>query len=578
VEPEERGRHLALAADEPDAETAAAIEAGALAAFRRGAPAAAAELAEDAVRLTRPADEAHRRRRALSAADYRFEAGDTDGACRLLDDLIAEAPPGPERAALLGRLARFHHFRDDVGGGVAVLRQALAEAGDVAPLRAEIEEGLAWGLLLMRSDLPAAAEHGRSAARFAERAGDQAALAEALAAQALTEFVLGRDSTATMERALALEPATLHLRVLRHPSFAYGYRLSCADELDRARTVFQELAARAAEQGDESALAPIHNHLALVECLAANWDAAASHADEGYAIALQVGQRPSQASILAKAALIHARRGTVDAARATAAQSLGLAAPGFDASIPEPALARGGETAIWTLGFLELSLGDALAADRYLRPLAERLLAAGLREPGELRPLPDAIEALVALGRLEDAESLLAELDVCAQLTGRRSALAAAARCRGLLLAAGGDVDAAVVELERSVEHPLPFERARALLDLGRVQRRAKRRGAARTTLAEAHEAFERLGAAIFVASVDDELRRIGGRAPSAGELTPSERRIAELVAEGRSNKDVATALFVTPKTVETQLGRIYGKLGIHSRAELARLVGDRKL
>ena len=120
-----------------------------------------------------------------------------------------------------------------------------------------------------------------------------------------------------------------------------------------------------------------------------------------------------------------------------------------------------------------------------------------------------------------------------------------------------------------------PFQHARTLLALGRTQRRAKRRGAARTTLEEALAGFERLGAPLWAEQTRAELARIGGRAPSRGELTEGERRIAELVAEGRTNREVAATLFLTVHSVETALTRVYRKLGVRSRAELAHLLAS---
>ena len=317
----------------------------------------------------------------------------------------------------------------------------------------------------MRRDIGAAAEHAGAAARWAERAGDRAALAQALAADALTRCVLGRPWEPTMRRALALEEATAHLRVLAQPSFAYGYCLSCVDEIDRARGVFEELRRRALEQGDEGAMPSVLNHLALLECLAGDWDGAARLADEAHALAVEGGHRPTEASTLAKRAMVAARRGEVDAARDAGERALALAGG------PEAALARGGETAIWTLGFLELSLGDPEAADRHLRPLAHALLSAGIRVQGEMRCLPDAIEALAALGRPDEAEPLL-------------EALGTSGRCRGLVLAARGEHEAALAALEQAAaSDELPFEHARTLLALGIEQRRARQRRAARTTL-----------------------------------------------------------------------------------------------
>jgi len=157
---------------------------------------------------------------------------------------------------------------------------------------------------------------------------------------------------------------------------------------------------------------------------------------------------------------------------------------------------------------------------------------------------------------------------------GRRSALAAAHRCRGLLAISIGDEDGAIAGLVQALNDleslPLPFDRARALLLLGSVQRRVRRRRAARETLEQAQRLFGDLGARLWSARAKAELGRIGGRAPSTGELTASETRVAELVAQGWTNKQVAASLHLTERTVEGTLSRVYAKLGVRSRTELA--------
>jgi DNA-binding CsgD family transcriptional regulator len=200
--------------------------------------------------------------------------------------------------------------------------------------------------------------------------------------------------------------------------------------------------------------------------------------------------------------------------------------------------------------------------------------AAGIREPGAMRFIPDAIEALIALDRPADAEVLLKRLEHRARRLERTSALAAAGRCRGLLHAARGDLAGAVSALEAAAAEDersaIPFERARTLAALGQVRRRARQRRLARDALTAALRIFQELGAELSVSTMRAELARIGGRAPSSGELTPTERRVTELVAEGRTTKDVAAQLFVSIKTVEGHLSHIYSKLGIRSRAQLA--------
>jgi DNA-binding NarL/FixJ family response regulator len=149
-----------------------------------------------------------------------------------------------------------------------------------------------------------------------------------------------------------------------------------------------------------------------------------------------------------------------------------------------------------------------------------------------------------------------------------------AGRCRGLLAAAGGRLDEALAELEGAVARhervPVPFDRARTLLALGVVLRRVRRRRDAREALDLACAEFERLGAARWLDRSRAELARLGGRAPSDGHLTPSEHRVAALVAEGRTNREVAAELVLSEKTVESHLSHVYRKLGVRSRAELA--------
>jgi DNA-binding CsgD family transcriptional regulator len=225
------------------------------------------------------------------------------------------------------------------------------------------------------------------------------------------------------------------------------------------------------------------------------------------------------------------------------------------------------------LGFLELSLGDAAAALEHLRPSHE-IRDAFLLEPGMRVELADVLEALITVGELDDAERILVRWEERASALDRAWALAILARCRALLLADRGDLAGALAGFERALaEHARsvdPFQHARTLLALGVTQRRSKHRGAARTTLGRALAIFEQLGAPLWAEKARAELRRIGGRASSRSELTEAERRIAALVAEGRSNREVAATLYVTEHTVEGALTRAYRKLGVRSRGELA--------
>jgi DNA-binding NarL/FixJ family response regulator len=122
---------------------------------------------------------------------------------------------------------------------------------------------------------------------------------------------------------------------------------------------------------------------------------------------------------------------------------------------------------------------------------------------------------------------------------------------------------------------PMPFERARTQLLLGQLQRRQRKKEGARATLREALRAFEALGTPLWADRARTELARTNVAPGRDQMLTPSERRVAELAALGMTNRDVAAALFISPKTVEANVARIYRKLGIRTRAELGRLIDD---
>jgi DNA-binding CsgD family transcriptional regulator len=225
------------------------------------------------------------------------------------------------------------------------------------------------------------------------------------------------------------------------------------------------------------------------------------------------------------------------------------------------------------LGFLELSLANPAAAMERLQPVLAFLDELGSPEPGIIPCLPDAIEALVSLGRLDEAEGLVDRLTRQGRTSDRPWAVATAARGRGWLTAARGDLPAARSALEQAlVEHgrvPQPFELARTLLLKGEVERRAKQKRAARSALEQALGIFQTLGAPLWARRARDGLARAGGTTPPSSELTPTERRIAELVGKGKKNREVAEALFISVKTVEANLSRIFHKLGVRSRTEL---------
>jgi DNA-binding CsgD family transcriptional regulator len=235
----------------------------------------------------------------------------------------------------------------------------------------------------------------------------------------------------------------------------------------------------------------------------------------------------------------------------------------------------------WTLsvlGFLEVSLGNYQAAVTTLEPLVAAVGASpDCTEIILASFVPDAVEAFVQLGRIAEAESLVNTLQRNGNRLDRPWMLAVGARCRSLLLAAAGDLDAAVSSAQQAMAHhdrlPMPFERARTELLLGQLRRRQRRREAAAALLRDALATFERLDTPLWAQRAKASLARAEAQPSRAGLLTASEHRVAELAASGMTNRDVAAALFISVKTVEVNLTRIYRKLDIHSRAELGRRI-----
>jgi DNA-binding CsgD family transcriptional regulator len=557
---EERARHLALATVEPDTDVASTLEEAAGTAHARGAPAAAADLAEEALRLTPASSPNDARRRVFIAADMHSRAGDTARATALLDEARAAAAPGTERAAVLANLAR---AQLSLKTAVALYREALSQAEGDDALQATIHRGLArlmrWG-----DGIEPTLEHAELAVRAASRVADAELRCLVLGEYGSARFAAGLGiATETMEEALSLERSLGESPLDGGPTVRFGEQLLWSADVAQAREFFQELLSAASARNDPYRDNILLRYLGFNEWRAGNWEEAHRYAADSVDLARQLGWLGPPDEF--PAAVIAAHRGLIEEARARAEREIARA----EADGIRSALSMHG----WVLGFIELSLGDANAALVHLRRAYE-LGNDFMLEPAHRLELGDLLEALIAVGELDEASEVIATWEKRARALDRAWALAILARCRALLLAARGDLEGAFASFERALaEHARstdPFHHARTLLALGRTQRRAKQRGDARVTLEQALAIFEQLGAPLWAEKARAELRRIGGRAPSRGELTEAERRIAGLVAEGRTNREVAAALFVTEHTVEGALTRTYRKLGVRSRAELA--------
>ncbi len=566
---EERARHLALATLGPDAETIAALDAAADAARRRGAPATGAELRELAIRLG--ADSPPRR---VEAAHDHFHAGDPTRARHLLDSALADLDAGPVKADALTLLGQIHCLVEDYATAATLLERALVEAGSDVSLR--VNTALELGFALVNGGRVAEAlPLAETAAKEAEQLTDRGLLAEALGAVAIVRFLAGQGvDEATLARALELEDVDRPSHATRWPALNATMATLWSHRLDEARSGLAGLRQRCLDRGLESDLWFVCYHEADAALRCGDSPTAERLVTDMLERAALTGAELPMAFALSARAQLKAWIGDVDAARSSAASAL--------ATLTEAGMVSGSLYTLGTLGLAELSVGDYEKAAEWLVPAARQLTAMGLKEPAVLPFLPDAVQALVALNQLDEAEPLVALLEDSGSRPGRTWADAVGARCRGLLLSARRRSDDAKAAFDRALAAhdrllELRYDRARTLLVVGEFQRRQNQRRVAHTSLAEAARLFAELGAAQWERAARATLDRVGLHAGAGDELTAAEQRVAELAASGKTVREMAAALLISPKTVEAHLTHIYRKLGIRSRAELGRITADRK-
>jgi DNA-binding CsgD family transcriptional regulator len=575
-DPEEHARHLALGTEAPDAAVAGALDEAARHARTRGAPDAAADLAQIASTMTPPADDSALRHRRLATAEYLFDAGDALRAHRLLRETIAASPPGLERAEMLYRLASMS-WMNLIDGVRTPSEQALAEAGDDALMLCSIHNALSWVAFYL-ADLPSAGRHARESAVHVPKVDVPAARADALGTLAFVEFLEGRPNPDLTARALDLQDVAMEGAswtegsVYTTPRTIFGLELLWSGRLTEARALFEQEVTAYEERAMYAVRQEVLCYLADVECRTGRFELALSYGTESMDIIQESGQAMTQSQVVMfSKAWPAALLGNVDEARQTATTGVRLADENGDRF-----------DGAWNhavLGFLALSESAFEAALVHLLEAARWVDDLGSIELAIIPCLPDLVETLVALGRSQEATPIVERLEAAAAGRDRPWAAGTAARGRALIAAAAGDFDAAAVAAERSIEDldraGQPFEAARSWLVLGQVRRRAKQKRAAREALGRAKGTFAELGARLWAERAEAELGRIGGRTSAGDDLTPTERRIAELVAHGRTNKEVAATLVVAERTVESALTQIYRKLDVRSRTELARRILD---
>ena len=567
AEPEAHARQLALASTTGDPATLRALDTAADIARSRGAPEASAELIGLALALG--GDTPQRR---IQLAGLYFNAGDSERARTILDETVAALEPGPLRSKAWHLLGVVRMFDDSFTEAAELLDHALAELGEQPAARAETLIALAF----------AQVNAGRDAEALA-CVDEAVALSEALRLPHLLSQALGMRTTLrfmhgdgldhdSLSRAVELEALDVSTPIALRPSVQSALLATWSGDLERARAELRTVRNQCIEHGEDSELIFVSFHNVALNVWRADFRELAGEAEETMERALQLnGDVPRYVALMARA-LSAAFAGNVDSARRASAEALAAAVRSGAANL--------GQWPLMTTGFLEVSTGRYDAALAVLDPLLTRLaVAPKTTEIISAWFLPDAVEAMTQLGRLDDAERWAELLLANGARLDRAWMLAVGGRCQAMVLASRGDLRGAIESTEAAlVQHervPMPFETARTRLLHGQLQRRLRRQDLAATTLRAAADEFERLGTPLWARRALDQLARTNIGPRDAATLTPSESRVAQLAAAGMTNRDMASTLFISPKTVEATLSRIYRKLGIHSRAELGRRMGE---
>jgi len=566
TQPELKVRHLALAASSHDPELLRALDGAADAARVRGAPAEAAELLDLAIKLG--GDTPARRTR---SAENHLRSGDPMRAGDLLAPTIDQLPPGPERAGALNVLAGAHMFRSGTRKATDLLTRAADDSADNPRTMIQTLLALAFTQSIA-GDYDKAVQIARRAVGEAEKLG-----VPALQSQALANYVTinaldgnGIDESA-LDRALGLADPDLDVSIVFHASAARAQALAWTGRLDEARAELHELRTHCVEEGADSDLLFVSVHTAMVEIWRGRFADATLAADEAVQLAEQIGGEHLVSIAKTMRAAAAAFAGRVDNARTDIADAIAAVDKcGTQGLAYGPAAVQ---------GFLEVSLANYAAAATALEQCCREFRDLPGTEIVTASFIPDAVEALVALGRCDEAEPMIKALEHNGRVFNRPWMLAIGARCRAMVLGALGEVDAA----ERILHHalilhgalPMPFERARTQLFLGQVQRRRRLKITAAATITQALLAFENMGSGLWAERARTELARTSTSRTPGDSLTRSERRVAELVVTGLTSAEVAAQLCISAKAIEASLSRIYRKLDIHSRAELRRFMAE---
>jgi DNA-binding CsgD family transcriptional regulator len=562
-----RAWHLAAAAIGLDEAASAALAQTAARSRDRSAYATAAAAFERAGRLA--ADGERRAWLLWQAAEAGWLAGLTDHAVVLLNEaraLAGEARTLIEVDRLAGHIAT---LRGPVMDGHAILTAAAARADPESAVAMLAEASSACFFSGNAAEMLAVAEKAQI-----EALPGLSVRAQFLAAMALgTARIFGGDAAAGAE---ALHQAVMlaensaevrgDLRLLHWLAVAPLF----LREDGAGRSLLEHALQTARSRAAVGVLPFALNLIARDQATTDRWAVAEATYQEAIGLARESGQQTELAFGLAGLAWLHARRGRETEGRAAAAEALDLCR-GMGTRLYE----------IWAtaaLGELELGLGDAARAVEVFEG-QQRLLDDLVITDPDLSPAAELVEGYLTVGRHRDAQRVASRFSAAAQAKGQPWSLARALRAQGMLAGEDGFAGAFERAITLHEQTPDPFEAARTRLAFGQRLRRSRNRLLAREQLRTAVDEFERLGARPWADRARAELAATGEthrRRDGAGidDLTPQELQVALLLSSGKTTRETAAALFLSPKTVEYHLRHVYQRLGIHSREELAGRLG----
>jgi DNA-binding CsgD family transcriptional regulator len=564
----ERYAHFAAlaAGPGPDSAVADALETAAAAAHSRAANSEAGQFAAQAVLFTPESDEEALVRRRIRAGELLFLAGDLQRSLEHLEALDLDQLGTPDLEHVLPLLLDLVDFIRGTAVATAMITRAVG-AGEPDPRRRAL-------VLALASDVVYGIPGSRGAAAIEAISCAEAAGAPANAAlhHALVNLFIAKVTSAEgldaglLDRAARLEPslpsAWLHDSADMHRGWS-----RYTEDLDAARAALQSSIVRARDLGDDLALATFSNFLATTEVLAGDYAAAAAAASAADAAAAWYDWPPHPWHVEPRCELL-IRDGDLDSAARL-----------IDKTLPDDAVNPPRITARFMAACLQGKVsawrGDHAATVQHLERAAWCADQLDWADPGVRGRLDILLaEAYVAVGRPDDARRISAWLRELGGRLRRPALTGDADRIDALLCAAAGDLDSAAASAQAAVtahgSSPLRLELARSLLVLGQVERRRKARGQSRAALRRAHELAIKMGHRPLLGEVLREMPRVAAER-SGSELTATERRVAGLIAAGATNRDAAAELFVSVRTIETHVASIYRKLGVHTRAELAR-------